>query len=138
MSIFPFLLYLNLILLHMSFVRIWLHTVWSTKNRFPYLNDNIRHKVFDHIKINGRVKGIHIDTVGGYTDHMHCLLSLGKDQNVSGVVQLIKGESSHWINKLNIIKDHFEWQDEYFAVSVSESKLNVVRFIFRIRNSIIE
>ena len=37
------------------------------------------------------------------------------------------GESSHWINENRIFKKKFEWQDEYFAVSVSESAVNRVR-----------
>jgi REP element-mobilizing transposase RayT len=40
---------------------------------------------------------------------------------------LLKGESSYWINKNKIFKTKFEWQDEYFAVSVSESSVNRVR-----------
>ncbi len=42
-------------------------------------------------------------------------------------MQLIKGESSFWINKNRFCKTKFEWQDEYFAVSVSESTLESVR-----------
>jgi len=40
---------------------------------------------------------------------------------------MIKGESSNWINKNQLTKEKFEWQDEYFAVSVSESHLEFVR-----------
>ena len=40
---------------------------------------------------------------------------------------LLKGESSYWINKNKLIREKFEWQDEYFAVSVSESAVNKVR-----------
>jgi len=43
------------------------------------------------------------------------------------VVQLIKGESAFWINKNNLCAKKFEWQREYFAVSVSESGVNKVR-----------
>ncbi len=42
-------------------------------------------------------------------------------------MQLLKGESSFWINKNHLCKTRFEWQDEYFAVSVSESTLESVR-----------
>lgn len=42
-------------------------------------------------------------------------------------MQLIKGESAFWINKEKITKSKFEWADEYFAVSVSESMLDKVR-----------
>lgn len=42
-------------------------------------------------------------------------------------MQLIKGESSFWINKQGLTQDKFEWQDDYFAVSVSESVIDKVR-----------
>ena len=42
----------------MPWVKVWLHFVWSTKDRFPYLNDDIRYKVFEHIRENAREKGI--------------------------------------------------------------------------------
>jgi REP element-mobilizing transposase RayT len=111
----------------MPFVKAWMHLVWSTKNRQPFLADNIRQKVFQHIRENARKKDIFLDFVNGYRDHIHCLVSLGVDQTIAKTVQLIKGESSFWINKERLIEEHFEWQDEYFAVSVSESQVNVVR-----------
>jgi REP element-mobilizing transposase RayT len=101
--------------------------VWSTKNREPLLTDGIRQKVFQHIKENAQGKQIHLDFIGGMPDHVHCLISLGTDQTIEKVMQLIKGESSFWINKNNLCKTKFEWQDEYFAVSVSESILENVR-----------
>ncbi len=42
-------------------------------------------------------------------------------------MHLMKGESSFWINRQKLMKYKFEWQDEYFAVSVSESQVNAVR-----------
>ena len=83
----------------MPWVKIWIHFVWSTKNREPFLNDEIRQKVFQHIRENAREKGIHIDFINGYVQHVHCLISLGTDQTIEKIMQLIKGESSFWINK---------------------------------------
>ncbi len=111
----------------MPYVRVWIHFVWSTKNREPFLNNEIRNKVFGHIKENAKTKDIYIDFIGGYVDHVHCLISLGTDQNIEKIMQLIKGESSFWINKNNLCKTKFGWQDEYFAVSVSESNVASVR-----------
>ena len=111
----------------MSWVRVWIHIVFSTKNREPLLNKDIRKKVFKHIKKNAEEKGIWLDSVNGHTDHAHCLVSLGKEQSISKVAQLIKGESSFWINKNNLCKEKFTWQDDYWAVSVCESNLKNVR-----------
>lgn len=112
----------------MPFVKVYIHFVWSTKNRYPFLNTKeLRSKVWDHIRDNAKKKGIFIDFINGYSDHCHCLVSLGIDQSIQKVMQLIKGESSFWINKNSLTTKKFEWQDEYFAVSVSESVLNRVR-----------
>ncbi len=111
----------------MPFVKVWIHIVWSTKNRHPYLKPEIRSKVFDHIRENALQKGIFLDFIGGYVDHIHCLISLGTNQTLEDVVRLLKGESSFWINKNKLTKLKFGWQEEYFAVSVSESNLEGVR-----------
>ena len=111
----------------MPFVKIWIHFVWSTKNREPLLTEDIRQKVFQHIRENAKSKDIFLDFIGGYVDHIHCLISLGTDQTIEKVMQLIKGESSFWINKNGLCRGRFEWQDEYFAVSVSETLVASVR-----------
>ena len=111
----------------MSWIKVWIHFVWSTKDRVPFLTDEIRPKVFNHIRENARQKGIYLDFINGYTDHVHCLISLGTDQTIEKIMQLIKGESSFWINKTGLCKGKFGWQDEYFAVSVSETTIENVR-----------
>ena len=110
----------------MSFVKIWIHLVFATKNRQPLLTQKMRYQIHKHIIENCREKGIFLQTINGYTDHIHCLISLGKDQNIAKISQLIKGESSLWINKNQLINQPFNWQDDYFAVSVSESQISTV------------
>lgn len=107
----------------MSYVRLWVHLVFSTKNRAALLKKEIRPKVYDHIVQNCKEKDILLKAINGYTEHLHCLISLGKDQTISKVAQLIKGESSFWINKHGLTSEKFLWQDDYFAISVSESKM---------------
>ena len=112
----------------MPFVKVYIHFVWSTKNRYPYLaTKELRLKMWNHIRDNARKKGIFVDFVNGYNDHCHCLVSLGVDQTIQKTMQLIKGESSFWFNNQKLITEKFQWQDEYYAVSVSESILEKVR-----------
>ena len=115
----------------MPHVKVWIHLVWTTKNREPFLADDIRPAVFAHIRENARAKGIFIDHIGGYREHVHCLISLGTEQKISEVVRLIKGESSNWFNKQSFSKFKFQWQREYFAVGVSESIVDKVRAYIR-------
>ncbi|HLO91865.1 MAG TPA: IS200/IS605 family transposase [Lentimicrobium sp.] len=111
----------------MSFVKIMVHAVWATKSREPYMNKEIRQHIIDHIYQNGKLKGIYIDRLNGYTDHMHCLLELNPDMSISKALGLLKGESAFWINKERLTRTKFEWADEYFATSVSESIIPSVR-----------
>jgi putative transposase len=111
----------------MAYVRVWVHCVRGTKNRFPYLKDEIRTKVVEHIKENCKKKGIWLDTINGYHNHLHVLLSVNSEMSIAKAMQLIKGESSFWINKERMTVSKFEWADEYYAVSVSESDLGKVR-----------
>ena len=116
----------------MPFVKVYIHFVQCTKNRNPYLDTpDLRQKVWKHIRDNCTKKDIYIDFINGYSDHCHCLVSLGTDQTIQKVMQLIKGESSHWINQQKLTLAKFEWQDEYFAVSVSESMIDRVRNYIR-------
>lgn len=110
----------------MAYVRIWVHLVFATKNREPLLHSKLRHNLQKHVIENCIEKDIFLKSINGFTDHLHCLISLGKEQSISKISQLIKGESSFWINQNKFIQEKFSWQDDYFAVSVSESQIGKV------------
>ena len=111
----------------MPYLKIWIHLIWATKNRFPFLSPPKRKEIFQHIRENAEKKEIHLDFINGCEDHVHLLISLTADQTIAKVVQLLKGESSHWINQKELFKEKFGWQDEYIAVSVSHSAVDKVR-----------
>ena len=111
----------------MPFVNVMIHAVWGTKSRQSFLHKEIRPEVYNHIRSNAKIKSIFIDSINGVEDHVHLLLGLNADLSIAKTLQLIKGESSYWINKQSFMKSKFEWADEYYAVSVSESLLQKVR-----------
>jgi len=111
----------------MSFVKVMIHAVWGTKNRYPFLTKEVREKLISHIKENAKTKQIYIDRLDGHTEHLHCLFGLNADTSIAKTLQLLKGESAFWINKQQLTASKFEWADEYFAVSVSESIVDKVR-----------
>ena len=116
----------------MSWVSIWVHLVFSTKYRYPFLSTKeIRQKLFLHVKENAEKNGIWLDSINGYSEHAHCLISLGREQSISNVARFIKGESSYWINNNKLLVKKFIWQDDYWAVGISESHVvRVRRYIF--------
>jgi putative transposase len=100
--------------------------VWATKDRKPLMNKEHKDAICKHIREYAPTKSIHVLNVNGWQDHLHCLVSLSPDQNVLTIVGLIKGESSFWAGKNLKMKEKFGWQDDYFAVSVSESQFPVI------------
>lgn len=111
----------------MSFVRVWIHFIWSTKKHEKFIDDELKKRLLIHIKNYCKEKQIWLDTVNCVSDHIHLLISIGAEQTISKVVGLIKGESSHWINQNKLTKTKFEWQTEYMGISVSESIVSKVR-----------
>lgn len=111
----------------MPYIKIWIHLIWTTKNREKIITKQIKQNLLEHIRENAKAKNIFLDFINCEPEHVHATISLGSDQTISKIAQLLKGESSNWINKNNLIACHFEWQDEYIAVSVSESMINKVR-----------
>jgi len=112
----------------MPYVKIWIHAVWTVKNREPILKSEIRKEFFDHINQNALSKEILMEAVGGHHNHVHCLFRLKNNQTIENVMQLIKGESSYWFNnKSGFSQQKLNWQKEYFAVSVSESQVSKVK-----------
>jgi len=115
----------------MSYVRIWVHCVWTTYRRIPFMRGEIRDEVIHHIRTNARQKGIYIDHVNGYYEHLHALISMGGQQNISDIMHKIKGESSYWINKNKLTKTKFAWQDDFWAVSIGIPQLKIIRNYIR-------
>ncbi len=111
----------------MPYIKIWIHLIWSTKNRQPFLKDELKSKVISHIKENAKKKTIYLDFINGDVDHIHTLISLKSDQTIAKVAHLLKGESSFWVNQNHLMANEFAWQEEYIAVSISHSAVNKVR-----------
>jgi REP element-mobilizing transposase RayT len=111
----------------MSFVKVMIHAVWRTKSSKDLITKDFRPILLKHIRLNAKAKGIFIDTINARPDHIHCLLALNADMTIAKSISLIKGESSHWVNKNKLIPFRFGWSSEYYAVSVSESQLGKVR-----------
>ena len=110
-----------------TYYKLWIHLIWGTKNRQPFMQKEIRWKIFDHINKKAKQEGYYLDTINGVADHVHCLLLLQPRYSVSEVVNKLKGESSHWINDEKITPTRFVWQGGFAAFSVSESQVGRVR-----------
>ncbi|MBN1756374.1 IS200/IS605 family transposase [bacterium] len=111
----------------MPYICAWIHFIWATKNREPLIQNDSKIELYKHIRENAREKKIHLDFINGTKDHVHLLVSLNSGLSIAKVAQLLKGESSKWVNENKILPHYFKWQEEYIAVSISKSHLEKVR-----------
>jgi putative transposase len=111
----------------MSYSKVYLHFVWTTKNRYPYINKNIKRELLDHFNQFQNTQNMCILEINCMEDHVHALISIHVNIKISEVAQKLKGESSYWINKNNLTRSKFQWAKKYYVSSVSEKHLNIVR-----------
>lgn len=111
----------------LSYLKVWIHAVWATKNRVPCLDDETILRFCEHIRQNAADKGFYIDTINGYLDHMHVLMLLKPENSVPKQMQLIKGESSKWASDSGLVPPDFAWESQYYAASVSGRMVPAVR-----------
>jgi putative transposase len=109
-----------------SFHSLTYHLIWSTKDRLPWFSEEIQPRIWEYIAGIALQKRMVPLCVGGYQDHVHVLLRLPPNLDVSKAVQLLKGPSSKWIHATFPKMSTFEWQDGYGAFTVSKSQTSEV------------
>ena len=114
-----------------SLARLWTHLTFSTKNRFPFLTDNVlRSEMHAYLAEMLRKHGCKTLIVGGVEDHAHALFDLPRTLPIAAVVKEVKRTSSGWVKKTSRRLSKFHWQGGYAAFSVSQSNLQeVIRYI---------
>lgn len=109
-----------------SFTKIWIHAIWSTKERVPLIHPTVETKIHQFMSEQLREQGCPVRIINGMPDHIHCLFLLSPQKSIAEVIKQIKGSSSHFINQNNLINEKFAWQTGYAAYSVSESVVEKV------------
>ena len=104
-----------------SLAQILVHLVFSTKNREPWLADEIRDEL--HAYIGGVVEN-HKGTLlksGSVADHIHLLIAQPRTCAPAELVQEIKTGSSKWLKTKSAGNAGFHWQAGYGVFSISPS-----------------
>lgn len=111
-----------------SHSKIYVHAVWSTHNRHPCLNKDIRHNLYNQvIDVVTGGRGI-VHAIGGIEDHVHILMEMPKDKALSDLIRDVKTSSTHWLKSRDGPSfPDFEWQVGYGAFTVSYSSIEDVK-----------
>ncbi|MCK5032274.1 MAG: IS200/IS605 family transposase [Calditrichia bacterium] len=110
-----------------SLTKIWIHGIFSTKNKTQLIDSDYEPKLYSYIKnkFENDLK-CNLKKINGTADHIHILFLLNSNVSINQIFHDIKGASSHWVNQNDFINQKFAWQIGYAAYSVSESQLSKV------------
>ncbi len=109
-----------------SLSKVYVHMVFSTKNRQLLIDDEIKPQLFDYIGGICRSLDCNPVKVGGYNDHVHILCLLSKKITQITLLEQVKKKSSKWIKTKDDKYEHFYWQDGYGIFSVNPYEIQTV------------
>lgn len=110
-----------------SFANNYVHIVFSTKHRQPFLHDDIRDRMFAYMGgICNQFESTPI-IIGGYYDHAHILCDLLRKIATMKLVEEVKTRSSRWIKHEDENCINFYWQHGYAGFSVDNITLEMKR-----------
>ena len=107
-----------------AYIQIYIHLVFAVKFREQLLHKGIRNRVFEYLSgilTNQNHKSI---IVNGVSDHVHILFGMNPVISVSDTVQVLKRNSSLFINSERLCNGRFAWQEGYGGFSYSRSQLD--------------
>ena len=110
-----------------SFVQIYVHIVFRTKNSVNFISEEIEEELYSYIGgILRNYSSISIQ-IGGMSEHVHLLCTLPKTMTLPKLIEEVKKSSSKWMKTKGSKYEKFFWQDGYGAFSVSSSKVETVK-----------
>lgn len=113
-----------------SLVNNLMHIIYSTKDRYPYLQDDCRKELHAYAATIFQRMESQAIVINSVTDHMHVLCRLSKNRALCDVVQEVKCSTSKWLKTKGGILTKFGWQNGYGGFSVSPSKVaSTVQYI---------
>ena len=114
-----------------SLAKIYVHLVFSTKNRGRVLSDDIRTGL--HAYMGGTLNGLGCSPIEINTepDHAHLLFAMTRTETLSNVVGQVKKSANDWLRARGPQFMNFFWQGGYGAFSVSQSAMEEVRKYIR-------
>lgn len=111
-----------------SLAKILVHTVFSTKDRRPFLRDKpLRDEL--HRYLGGILAHLECQPVivGGVEDHVHLLCALSRTRDAATMVKEVKRGSSLWLKTKSSELADFAWQNGYGIFSIGFSQIESVR-----------
>lgn len=113
-----------------TFTQLNVQTVFAVKGRENILEPEFRNQLFGYISVILKNIKQYPLAVNGYKDHVHIFFELNPTSSLSDVLEIVKANSSKWINSNRFVMGKFEWQRGYGGFTYSRSQRDrVIKYI---------
>ena len=113
-----------------TYTQIHIQFVFAVKYRNGLIHSSFKEELYQYISGIIKDNNHKLLAINGMSDHIHILIGMRPTQSISELMQIIKANSSKWINEKKFLKIKFEWQEGYGAFSYSKSHVqNVINYI---------
>lgn len=113
-----------------TYTQLYVHVVFAVKGRANLITKSWKEKLYQYITGIITNKNQKLMVINGMSDHLHILIGLKPDCNLSDLIRDVKANSSKWVNENKWVMGKFEWQTGFGAFSVGQSQIQtVVKYI---------
>ena len=110
----------------MTYTQIHIQCVFAVKFRDAMIDETFDERLRRYITGITQNKGHKMIAINNMPDHLHMLFGMRPHQSLSSLMQIVKGESSEWINKNKLTRTRVQWQEGYGAFSYEKSLIPVI------------
>jgi REP element-mobilizing transposase RayT len=113
-----------------TYTQIHIQAVFAVQNRISLIGKDWKDELYKYIPGLLQNQGHKVLQINGMPDHVHLLIGLRPTQALADLIQMVKQDSSKWINTKGFVKGKFSWQSGYWAFSYSKNQVpRVINYI---------
>lgn len=113
-----------------TYTQIHIQAVFAVQNRISLIQPNWKAELYKYITGIVQKHEHKVLQINGMPDHVHLLFGFRPTQSLADLMQMVKEDSSKWINTMRFVNGKFSWQSGYGAFSYSKSQLpRVIKYI---------
>ncbi len=109
-----------------TYTQLYVQFVFAVQNRVSLIQPEWENELYKYITGVAKNNGHKMIAINGIPDHLHVFIGLHTTQSIADLMQMIKGDSSEWINTKQFVKGNFRWQEGYGAFSYARCQLDQI------------
>jgi putative transposase len=113
-----------------TYTQLFVHCVFAVRFRDALIHESWEERLHKYVTGIVQANNHKMIAVNSVSDHLHMFVGLNPVQSISNLIQLVKGDSSEFINTKKFTPGKFRWQEGFGAFSNSKSQVDsVVKYI---------